>query len=143
MRTLPKVRTSSWVLIAAGALALVGFSACSKQEDDETQAAKLLNTSVTPEARTEAGEIFQNRCTPCHGPMGAGDGTASANLSPKPRNFQDKDWQKSVTNEHITKIVRYGGASVGKSPAMPANPDLNDKPAVVAALTGRVRGFGR
>jgi hypothetical protein len=32
---------------------------------------------------------------------------------------------------------------VGKSPAMPANPDLMSKPAVVEALRALVRGFGQ
>ncbi|HEY8075898.1 MAG TPA: hypothetical protein VIF62_17345, partial [Labilithrix sp.] len=71
-----------------------------------------------------------------------GDGPAAKGLSPQPRNFHDDAWQASVTTEHITKIIRLGGQSVGKSPTMPANPDLVDKGAVVAALTGKIRGFG-
>ena len=125
-------------------LALVAVGACSKGEDDESQAAKVLNVAqVTQQDRAEAQEIFSSRCTPCHGPSGGGDGPASASLSPHPRNFHDSAWQKSVDNEHITKIIRFGGAAVGRSPAMPANPDLTDKGAVVAALTARVRSFGR
>jgi mono/diheme cytochrome c family protein len=79
----------------------------------------------------------------CHGPNGAGDGPASAGLVPPPRNFQDAAWQKSVTDEHIEKIVQYGGAAVNKSPAMPANPDLMSKPAVVAALRAHVRALAK
>jgi hypothetical protein len=36
-----------------------------------------------------------------------------------------------VTDEHLEKIVMYGGAAVGKSPSMPGNPDLMSKPEVV------------
>ena len=64
-----------------------------------------------------------------------------AGLMPKPRNFQDAAWQKSVSDEHIEQIVQYGGAAVGKSPAMPANPDLTSKPEVVAALRAHVRAL--
>jgi mono/diheme cytochrome c family protein len=94
-------------------------------------------------ARAEALQIFQSRCVTCHGPEGAGNGPASAGLTPPPRNFQDPEWQKSVTDTHIEQIVQYGGAAVGKSPAMPSNPDLTGKPEVVAALRAYVRGLAK
>src|SRR6478735_6518537 len=46
-----------------------------------------------------------------------------------------------VTDEHIKKTIVEGGASVGKSPAMAANPDLADKPDVVTELVKIVRAF--
>jgi high-affinity iron transporter len=127
--------------VAAAVACAFAIAACGK--DDEADAAKILGVTVTPNDRVEASQIFVTRCTPCHGPMGTGDGPTSKGLTPPPRNFQDRSWQKSVDNEHITKIIRFGGAAVGKNPAMPSNPDLNEKGAVVAALTGRVRGFGK
>jgi hypothetical protein len=78
----------------------------------------------------------------CHGPTGKGDGPAGAALSPKPRDLGDPAWQKSVTDEHIEKIILNGGPAVGKSPLMPANPDLSSKPDVIKALRAMVRGFG-
>lgn len=89
----------------------------------------------------EAKEIFQSRCTVCHGETGKGDGPGSAALDPKPRDFTAADWQKSVTDEHIQKIIVYGGIAVGKSAAMPANPDLDGKSDVVAELAKIVRGL--
>jgi len=118
------------------AFAIVG---CSK--DDEADAAKLLGVTVSQQDRVEANEIFTTRCVVCHGASGSGDGLASKGLSPPPRNFHDSSWQSSVSNEYLTKIIRFGGASVGKSAAMPSNPDLNEKGAVVAALVGRIRSF--
>ena len=94
-------------------------------------------------ARAEARQIFESRCVTCHGPQGAGDGPASKGLTPPPRNFHDVEWQKSVSDEHIEQIVQYGGAAVGKSPAMPSNPDLTSKPEVVAALREYVRGLAK
>jgi mono/diheme cytochrome c family protein len=94
------------------------------------------------DAKAQAQDIFKNRCTPCHGATGKGDGAASAGLTPPPRNFGDPAWQKSVTDDHIEKIIKFGGAAVGKSPAMPANPDLMAKPQVVTELKNVVRGFG-
>lgn len=95
---------------------------------------------ITDALREEAKTIFSTRCTPCHGPEGKGDGPASAGLTPPPRNFGDAEWQASVTDEHIEKIIQFGGAAVGKSPAMPPNPDLTDKP-VVKALREHIRNL--
>ena len=75
-----------------------------------------------------ANELFKNRCSPCHGPGGRGDGPAAAALNPKPRNYADAEWQKSVTDDQIKKTILYGGAAVGKSPVMPSQPDLESKP---------------
>lgn len=94
-------------------------------------------------ATAEAKQIFETRCFTCHGANGAGDGPASAGLTPPPRNFQDPAWQASVTDEHIRQIIQYGGAAVGKSPAMPGNPDLMSKPEVVDALRALVRGLAK
>jgi mono/diheme cytochrome c family protein len=89
----------------------------------------------------EAEKIFATRCVTCHGPKGEGDGPGSAALTPKPRNFADATWQASVTDDHLAKIIQYGGAAVGKSPAMPGNPDLMSKPEVVQALTAHIRSL--
>ncbi len=97
--------------------------------------------NITPAARGEATTIFATRCTPCHGAGGRGDGPASAGLTPKPRNFTDPKWQGGVTDEHLEKIIQYGGSAVGKSPAMPSNPDLMSKPEVVSALRAHVRSL--
>lgn len=94
-------------------------------------------------AEAEAAQVFETRCITCHGPLGAGDGPASAGLTPPPRNLRDATWQTSVTDAHIEQIIQYGGAAVGKSPAMPANPDLMAKPEVVAALRAHVRGLAQ
>ena len=95
--------------------------------------------ALTPAA--EAQQIFAGRCSVCHGASGAGDGAGAAALNPRPRNFHDPAWQSAVTDAQIENIIRVGGAGVGKSPLMAANPDLVAKPAVVAALRTMIRGF--
>lgn len=112
--------------------------ACSSNSSPPTGAAP-----PSAEATAEATKIFSMRCTPCHGPEGRGDGPASAALTPHPRNFHDTAWQKQATDEHIEKIIQFGGAAVGKSPAMPPNPDLTDKPAIVSALRSHIRTLGQ
>lgn len=97
-------------------------------------------TAGAPDAAAikEAETLFGQRCGPCHGPRGAGDGPASAGLTPKPANFSDPAWQKDRTDSHIEKVIAYGGAAAGRSPMMPANPDLADKP-IVPALRAFIR----
>jgi len=77
----------------------------------------------------------------CHGSIGLGDGPGAAALTPKPRAFSDTTWQGAITDEQIAKTIIEGGAAVGKSPSMPANPDLADKPEVVKQLVSIVRAF--
>jgi mono/diheme cytochrome c family protein len=92
-------------------------------------------------ATAKAQEIFSTRCVTCHGSEGHGDGPASAGLTPPPRNFSDGAWQDSVQDDYIAKIVSYGGAAVGKSPAMPGNPDLITQREVLTALVAKVRSL--
>ena len=48
-----------------------------------------------------------------------------------------------MTDDHIQKIIVYGGAGVGKSPTMPANPDLDAKTEVVKELVVYVRNLAK
>ena len=99
---------------------------------------------MDPEAaKAEATQLYTTICVTCHGQSGKGDGPASAGLSPKPRDLTSPDWQTSVTDEHIEKIIVYGGIAVGLSAAMPANPNLDSKPEVVKALVEHVRNLGK
>ncbi len=135
-----RVRTILFALILA--------AGCSKPkpapEADETSQPGAATAgggggAIQPDV-AKGKEIFAQRCVPCHGSTGHGDGPASASLDPKPRKFADGAWQSQVTDDYIEKIIKLGGAAVGKSPAMPSNPDLND-PQVVAGLRTVVRGF--
>lgn len=128
---------------AGGAcLALVlGLAALSLRS---TPAAAQMNHAgtmgaVTPQARAQAAQIFEERCQSCHGPQGRGDGPAAENLKPRPRNFHNLRWQKSVTDAEIAKVIIYGGSSVGLSGEMAPNPDLENEPAIVSALVERIR----
>lgn len=142
------MKTKHLVLV----LALSAFAAvaCSKKSDD---AAKASPSPREPEPTAaaagggpidmnQAQSIFNERCSACHGPGGDGNGPAAANLNPKPRNYHDKAWQASVSDEQIKKAITLGGAAVGKSPIMPASPDLDAKPEVVDGLVKIIRKFG-
>ena len=130
--------------------ALASLAACSKPEDKAepaptptpitttaSTAAKPTTDDIPPASRN----IFNTRCSTCHGAEGKGNGPAAITLNPKPRNYTDVAWQKSVTDDHLREIIVKGGAAVGKSPLMPPNPDLENKPDVVNGLVAIVRAF--
>jgi len=133
--------------VLSAALALSLSAACGGKEEAPAAgggggAPAASGPQLDPQAVAKADEIYVQRCTPCHGATGKGDGSASSTLNPKPRDFGDAEWQKSVTDDHIVKIIKMGGAAVGKSAAMPSNPDLMNSNQVVAALKNKVRSFG-
>lgn len=102
-----------------------------------------VRVTITDDARAKARDIFSERCATCHGADGNGDGPAAANLKPRPIDFHSRNWQKSVTDESITKAIVFGGRAVGKSGQMAPNPDLENEPAIVAALVEKIRRWGR
>ncbi len=120
----------------------LGCSSPTPEPAPEAKNETAVKTTPASDARAEADKIFMTRCASCHGIDGRGDGPGAANLNPKPRNYHDKAWQKSVTDEQIEKTIVYGGAAVGKSPNMAANPDLATKTDVVKALCEHIRAFG-
>lgn len=135
------MRSTLFVLLVAAA---VGCGKGSASNDPSTSSGPPSTTTPMPgsgpDPVAKAKEVFTQRCVTCHGATGVGDGPASASLNPKPRAFSDPAWQASVTDDHITKIIKFGGAAVGKSAAMPNNPDLSD-PAVIGELVKIVRAF--
>ncbi|MEE2829610.1 MAG: cytochrome c [Myxococcota bacterium] len=81
----------------------------------------LLLVPVTPsEAGDDGATSFKNFCSTCHGDAGAGDGPASAGLDPKPANFQEPKFWEGKTDDYLKKVIKEGGAAVGKSSAMAA-----------------------
>ncbi|MGH7879955.1 MAG: c-type cytochrome [Candidatus Binataceae bacterium] len=99
--------------------------------------------AISAEARGQAAQIFDERCSACHGAEGRGDGPGAAALKPKPINFHNPNWQKSVSDDQIAKAIVKGGMAVGLSNQMAPNPDLEDEPDVVKALVARVRSLDK
>ena len=142
-------------LTAALAFSLIALVACSESKTDMPATPATPNVPATPgtppptpptplamDPKAEADQIFTQRCSVCHGMSGTGDGPGAAALNPKPRNYNDAAWQKSIDDAYLAKVIVEGGTAVGKSPLMVANADLKEKPAVVAALVAKVRSFG-
>ncbi len=92
-------------------------------------------------ADAEAQTYYKANCVVCHGANGQGDGPGASALDPKPQDFGNAAWQTATDDATLSKAILQGGAAVGKSPMMPAQPALQSKPEVLAALVKIIRGF--
>ena len=83
--------------------------------------AVVLGTALVAHAAdAEQGKkLYGQFCVTCHGESGKGDGAAAAALNPKPRDHTDKEYMSKMSNDDMLKVIKNGGASVGKSPLMP------------------------
>ncbi|HKU45174.1 MAG TPA: c-type cytochrome [Polyangiales bacterium] len=135
------IRLSAFALVALGTLA------CSKSEPPAPApapapaAAPVQTAPAAPAEPLTAESVFKTRCATCHGEGGHGDGPAAAALNPKPRNYTDPEWQKTVTDDQLKKTIVGGGVAVGKSPLMVPNPDLAGNEEVLNGLIKIIRGF--
>jgi len=136
---------SSKQLLVVTLSGLVLLAACGKHPASEAATSKAepieSDEPPPPDPAQEARKLFNTKCITCHGDHGAGDGPNSVTLDPKPRAFGDAKWQDSVSDEQIKKTIVEGGPAVGKSAAMSANPELQNKPDELSALVKIVRDF--
>ncbi len=151
-----------YVVVGAGLLFLAGCRGCTSQHDPRDDWKKFSEESSTanrPEQKlTDDGKIpapaaqvaqevgnpidekYANFCSSCHGPQGKGDGAAAGGLNPKPRNFVTWNEPKAVDDAYIAKVIREGGAAVGKSPLMaPWGGVLNEDD--ITAMVAKVKSF--
>jgi high-affinity iron transporter len=119
------VTTASWTLVALLAVFALA-SAC---------------YHLAPRrAEARAPRVYAERCATCHGAAGRGDGLAGRSLEPPPRDYADRGWQASISDDEIGATIRRGGAATGRSAAMPAHPDLSD--AELRDLVAYIRSVG-
>jgi mono/diheme cytochrome c family protein len=75
--------------------------------------------SAAVEADAKAGKAdYQTYCASCHGESGAGDGPIAQALNPKPARHNDGAYMNALTDDYLFKVIKFGGAPVGKSPMM-------------------------
>ena len=68
-----------------------------------------LISNPTPEFINKGKELFAANCMSCHGETGMGDGSASAALNPKPRNFhQLEGWTNGRKFPDMYKTLQEG-----------------------------------
>jgi len=79
--------------------------------------------STGPAATGDAATIFKQKCATCHGPSGHGDGPLAASLNPHPRNYHDKAYMATRTDDDLYNSIFNGKSAMpawGKSGALTA-----------------------
>jgi caa(3)-type oxidase subunit IV len=114
-----------WVNNAAIAAVARGIpdeeeAAAQESGAEEAAAPKEAAAAAPPAPAFKPEEQFKQVCSACHGMEGKGNGPGAAGLDPKPANFTDPAFWADKDDATLVKAIREGGASVGKSSAMPA-----------------------
>ncbi len=112
-----------------------------------TVAAALFAVNTAPAAgvlgdAAKGAGPYKTYCMSCHGEKGDGTGPAAAALNPKPRNFTDKAYMKTLTDEYVVKVITEGGQAVGKSPLMVSWKAVL-KPEEIKDVAAYVRSFAK
>jgi mono/diheme cytochrome c family protein len=85
-------------------------------------AKEIKNPYAGNKIAAQKGQALHSRlCWTCHGKNGRGDGPASANLKPKPKDFSSADLQRQTDGELFWKL------SNGKGMMMPYKHSLNEE----------------
>jgi len=75
------------------------------------------STSGSTEVSIAVGDaVFKQRCELCHGATGMGDGVGGQALNPKPRNFHDKAYMSTLTDDQIFNTIMNGKAGTAMPP---------------------------
>jgi mono/diheme cytochrome c family protein len=75
-------------------------------------------------------KIFEDKCAPCHGEKGEGNGPMAVTFDPKPQNFCSPAFWQGDVDKKINDAV-----TTGKGQMVPV--DL--KPAEIKAVTGYIK----
>ena len=119
----------AWPSCPLGALLFAGLSASAIAEPE--------SLGNVPAGRA----VFVQRCATCHGEKGDGQSKLAQMLDPKPANLLVSRLDGAARN----RIVREGGAAVGRSPVMPTwgaeltESELRDVIAYVASIAPQPR----
>jgi mono/diheme cytochrome c family protein len=87
----------------------------------------IMQDAIAQDNVDAGKQLYQQRCTPCHGPDGKANTPTAQALNPKPRDHTDGTYMNQLSNDQLFKVIKQGGTAVGKSPIMPPQTDLNDK----------------
>lgn len=60
--------------------------------------------------------VFKERCELCHGASGKGDGVGGQALNPKPRDFRDKAYMATLTDDQINNTILNGKPGTAMPP---------------------------
>jgi high-affinity iron transporter len=102
---------------------MVGYAASLTPEQRWNIVSYLMSLRSNPQQLAEGEGLYTQRCTQCHGALGAGDGAFARALSRLPQEIGSLGWQAVRSDVGLENAVRDGIAGT----AMPAAHDLTGK----------------
>ena len=125
----PLTLVAALLVAAASVNAMIagcGGNKSTENQSTEATPAPATSATATPAESTggggagsmDAAAIFKQKCATCHGPTGHGDGPLAASLNPKPRNYHDKAYMSTRTDEDLYNSIFNGKSAMppwGKS----------------------------
>jgi cytochrome c len=135
--------------VVAGVLAFAwaGAPAAGPAVSEETEQTARVHLLTPRREGRLAGDavrgevIYKKYCATCHGESGKGDGPAAAILHPRPRDHTNGAYMSTVPDEQLARIIREGGAALGRSPLMPAAKSLSKE--AIDDLIAHIRSIAR
>ena len=132
----PLTLVAAIVIVVASSNALLAGCGGNKSSDTTSTTSSTPTTTTTttppdtsaavstgPAATGDAATIFKQKCATCHGPSGHGDGPLAASLNPHPRNYHDKAYMATRTDDDLYNSIFNGKSAMpawGKSGALTA-----------------------
>lgn len=65
-------------------------------------------TAMSADSIARGDQIFQQRCTGCHGKKADGKGPNSLDILPRPRNLRNRDFLNATTDRRLFESILYG-----------------------------------
>jgi mono/diheme cytochrome c family protein len=94
---------------------------------EKPESAPAQSATAAPDVAAGNAD-YQIYCASCHGATGGGDGPVGKTLDPRPAKHNDGNYMNPLTDDYLFKVIKFGGASVGKSPMMaPLGGTLSDQ----------------
>jgi mono/diheme cytochrome c family protein len=129
------------VLARAALLAVLGIAAAAHAAGADLRRRDLGQDSLAA-SEVRGSIVFRTYCVLCHGVNGEGNGRAAARYVPPPANLTIS----ALPDKEKERIIRGGGASVGRSSFMPpwghelTNEQIADLLAFLRAINARSVG---
>jgi mono/diheme cytochrome c family protein len=113
-------RTAPWCLAAALAAGLAGcqLDVALRRLPPEQAIVVSLDPQhpeampVGAEVLVEGARVFDERCSPCHGENGGGDGPLASVLPVRPRNYHRDEFRWGTRPSDIVATIRSGRSGV-------------------------------
>jgi len=108
-----------WVFVSILSLGIaVGWLGCQEKQVPHATAKPTVAPGFT-RIQQKGKELYEHYCVLCHGSGGQGDGFNAYNLKPRPQNFTDAAFMRSLSDTDVIDVIKGGGRSIGRSVLMP------------------------